>query len=557
MKIEVLKNGKFTTSGSSVLRLIQNNTMPNLDLIVRESLQNSIDAALETVDTINVNYKISTFSNSQLAKELPEVGDEILQKFSRDDLSSYISIADKNTIGLIGSLGADYGSDSKGQNLAKLIFHIMKPQETEGSGGSRGIGKTVYFRLGVGLVFYYSRIKLDDGSFQERLAGALVENEKKENGLLKNIHNNLGVAFFGDLVNSEVQAMTDKEYIHGFLKIFNIESYKNNETGTVIIIPFINEKDLLENKEGEHSEFWQNSIDKYLRMSVLRWYFPRISKYYPKNYGPRLVVNINGKNVIASDETDPLFVKMNELCEACYTNEINSNWVRRKVIERKNNLDNSIIGTFCFGEITEDELNMHTLCLPNPYTYALIDLDNDGSRPPLIAYTRKPGMVVKYEVSSQVIGNISSKENTYIIGLFTLNSANYINKPIRLNLDEYVRQSEKADHTTWSDYDIVSGKQRVRIISSLNNEIKQELLSLYSNETLNVSDMTTYKFLAKKLGKLLMPDEGFGEEGHKRILRESGGGASQGAIVTSKKIKYSLKQRNLIMIELIYFIILN
>ena len=44
MKIEIAEPGRMTQSGSSLLKLIQNNKTPILDLLVRESIQNSLDA---------------------------------------------------------------------------------------------------------------------------------------------------------------------------------------------------------------------------------------------------------------------------------------------------------------------------------------------------------------------------------------------------------------------------------------------------------------------------------------------------------------------------------
>lgn len=38
MKIEIAEPGRMTQSGSSLLKLIQNNNMPILDLLVRESI---------------------------------------------------------------------------------------------------------------------------------------------------------------------------------------------------------------------------------------------------------------------------------------------------------------------------------------------------------------------------------------------------------------------------------------------------------------------------------------------------------------------------------------
>ena len=44
MKIEIAEPGRMTQTGSSLLNPLQNNNMPVLDLLVRESIQNSLDA---------------------------------------------------------------------------------------------------------------------------------------------------------------------------------------------------------------------------------------------------------------------------------------------------------------------------------------------------------------------------------------------------------------------------------------------------------------------------------------------------------------------------------
>src|SRR5699024_11741238 len=47
------------------------------------------------------------------------------------------------------------------------------------AGGSWGLGKTSYFRMGIGVVIYYTRIKTDTG-FEERLVGSLIESPKTD-----------------------------------------------------------------------------------------------------------------------------------------------------------------------------------------------------------------------------------------------------------------------------------------------------------------------------------------------------------------------------------------
>ena len=183
MKIRIKTSDYYSTSGSSVLKMMQNNSTPALDLIVRESVQNSLDAARPNASSVIVKFIYKDFNVELLADNFEKIGAEILKRYGKTK-QKYLAIQDTNTVGLTGEIAGRFKPGDKNQNLGKLVYHIMKPQDNEGSGGSWGIGKTVYYRVGTGLVIYYSRIKLDDGHFQERLVAVLVENELSKNGLL-------------------------------------------------------------------------------------------------------------------------------------------------------------------------------------------------------------------------------------------------------------------------------------------------------------------------------------------------------------------------------------
>lgn len=183
MKIEIAEPGRMTQSGSSLLKLIQNNDMPVLDLFVRESVQNSLDAKNDTDRYVTVKFKSGEFVKEKLNKELEGITDALNIRYSNEKYE-FISIMDTNTVGLTGKLHYDDINDNRYGNLLKLIYEISKPQDAEGAGGSWGLGKTVYFRVGMGLVLYYSRIKKEDGSYESRMAACLVEDENNENSLI-------------------------------------------------------------------------------------------------------------------------------------------------------------------------------------------------------------------------------------------------------------------------------------------------------------------------------------------------------------------------------------
>ncbi|MCG4788632.1 hypothetical protein L0N33_25225, partial [Roseburia faecis] len=64
-------------------------------------------------------------------------------------------------------------------NFFKLVFGLGKNQEANGAGGSWGLGKTSYFRIGCGIVIYYTRIKAEQ-DYEERLIASLIEDPRSE-----------------------------------------------------------------------------------------------------------------------------------------------------------------------------------------------------------------------------------------------------------------------------------------------------------------------------------------------------------------------------------------
>ena len=151
MKIEIAEPGRMTQSGSSLLKLIQNNNMPILDLLVRESIQNSLDAKNEKDPYVTVEFYTGQFDKKILNSELEGITDALNERFWKQNYN-YIAVRDSNTVGLTGKLHYDEVIDNQYGNLLKLIYEISKPQEMEGAGASWGLGKTVYFRVGIGLV---------------------------------------------------------------------------------------------------------------------------------------------------------------------------------------------------------------------------------------------------------------------------------------------------------------------------------------------------------------------------------------------------------------------
>lgn len=526
MKIEIAEPGRMTQSGSSLLKLIQNNKTPVLDLLVRESIQNSLDAHTADAKSVTVEYLTGTFSSSKLGNELEGISAALSRRFPADKCH-YLAVCDSNTVGLTGEMdvqkvkGNDYG------NLLKLVYEICKPQEKEGAGGSWGLGKTIYFRIGIGLVIYYSRIDEGNGQFSSRLAASYVENETSPDAMIPEYKGltKRGIAWWGETIRENTTVpVTDDKYINQFLSIFGVSPYVGNKTGTMIIIPYINTSTLLANNRidyadtlDEHlSPYWFSSVENYLRVAVQRWYAPRLANpHYP--YGAYLKVLING-NGISADSMEPIFQavqtlynRANHVVSDDDFLSVNQAKVEVKEATVKKFLHDTIAGNIACTKLNRDSLQMvvpHNK--PEPAVYFNCEITDKSANRPLVFFVRQPGMIVSYEnVSAWTAGIPSTNTTEYILGIFVLNSFNRfkVNESPVDKLEEYVRKSEMADHTSWNDW--TDDQFNPRIITKLQKSVTKVISSQYADEDVTHQPKKNSE-LSRYLGDLILPPDGFG-----------------------------------------------
>lgn len=527
MKIEIAVPGRMTQSGSSLLKLIQNNNMPILDLLVRESIQNSLDAKNDKNAFVSVDFLTGTFEKRKLNAELEGITDALNSKFPSEKYK-YIAICDSNTVGLTGKLHFDDVTDNQYGNLLKLIYEISKPQEAEGSGGSWGLGKTVYFRVGIGLVIYYSRIINDKGEYEERLAASLVENEIDDNALIPMIDgkSKRGIAWWGEQIDiNKTRPITDKKTIYSILDIFGIQPYDEEKTGTTIIIPYINEEELLEHNQIEYRDgedtvinpFWRSNIEDYLRISIQRWYAPRLNNINYQ-YGKFLRAKVNDIG-ISQDSMEPAF----QIVQALYNRAIDKKYdvdileqqgAETKVedILLRKVLNETKAGTVAYTKVSRAIMKTgFPDNKPEPYMYYNCEIREKDKNKPVVFFTRKPGMIVAYEDAGKWVDGIkSSNKDEFIIAIFVLNSDNTLVHDIEKNkLEEYIRKSEMADHTSWNDFSMGNFNPRIvsKIQTQLNNKISKEF-SVDEEESNNKMNSG----LGKMFGDLLLPPENYGKK---------------------------------------------
>ena len=526
MRIEIAEHVRMSESGSSLLRLIQNNETCRLDLLVREAVQNSLDAGANyrtDKSSISVDFKIGDFETRRISGYFDGISNKLDTKYPGKQ--AYIVARDTYTSGLTGPVRYEDVKNHDFGNLLKLVYEISKPQDQEGAGGSWGLGKTVYFRIGIGLVIYYSRIK-EGRRYVSRLAAALVEDEKKSNHLLPQLKGKIqrGIAWWGtidfkDPERTHTIPVTDEREIGVFLKALDITPYKDDETGTTIIIPFIDKKKLLEETKpcdvepGTNSIIppWCENIETYIKIAVQRWYAPRISNKVYTDYNDEkyLDVSINNEKLTKSG-MEPIFKLIQELYNATPREEskFRKNRIISKPIKIQKTFKDSEIGWINYVKVTTSDLNMekpHNKLSPYYYVNKL-NFDNMYNDP-IIMYTRKPGMIVSYSITGDWTDNIPKTEiGEYIIGIFIPDSDNQLQQN-NMSFEEYLRRCEKADHMNWEDW-TVDGKN-LRIIERIRKAVRRKIREDFTNLENGEDERKNYG-LGRMVADIFMPPSGYG-----------------------------------------------
>lgn len=550
---EILKTNYGVSYGSVTLKSLQNDNIPELDLLVREAIQNSSDAALgEAGPSYAVNFQYGSFTPAVFNSFLTDIENSLNIKYPIPS-ADFLEIRDTKTTGLTGYIRkADIKKDDHG-NFFKLIYDTGKRQTKSSAGGNWGFGKSVYYRVGIGIVIFYSKIKTETG-YDSRLIITLVEDESKKdsNGNDATILNALeslsaGKAWWGIRDGEDLLPLQDMDFIKSVLDVFGLKPFKDNETGTSIIIPYLKTDSLLngiipadaeiEAGTKEHfSSVWTASIADYLRLSIQKWYAPKIHNRELPNFCDKkwLLVSVNSTPIRKQDML-PLF----NLAQELYTTSIAKTYgheYKSKTFPGIVCLPVNIRGYFngmtsgyvSVIKISKQELN-GTQNLLSPYDYIGKFEADGGLNEPVVMYSRDPGMIIDYAITGPWVKNIAPPESPddFVFAFYfpithktlkqDLPAPEYAGMP----LGEYLRDCEASDHMGWNDPVKMQIVQRIQ-----KNTVNQISGHLKKSEQVNV-DATASK-LAGRLGRNLLPRVGYGKKpGGSGGSGGSGGGGTK------------------------------
>ena len=561
---KVLELNHGVSYGSTTLKSLQNDHVPELDLLVREAIQNSSDASLgEAGDSFRVNFRTGFFSPREFNSFMTGL-QGVLNSLFPGEREKFLEIRDWKTSGLTGPIRmSEIAEKDDHGNFFKLIFDTGKQQTQSGAGGNWGFGKSVYYRVGIGVVIFYSRIK-SETDYESRLIITVVEDETKKNPdgtpatLLWELNNrSVGKAWWGFRDGEDFLPITDEEFIQAVLDVFGLQPFGGSDTGTSIIIPYIDQGRLLgdivpyeagvsEDVRGHFRSVWGSDIESYLRLAIQRWYAPKIhNRDLPGicNGKKWLHVSVNNEAVKRKDML-PFFRLVQELYTAAlakveqkeYASDIDCEIVTPPINVNNVFEGGSTAGYLAIAKPTKEQLGGNGMYL-SPYVYCGRFEADGGKNEPLVMYTREPGMVIEYAVSGLWVKGIPwpESEEEFIFGFFVPDTA----KELKANPDakeyagktlgEYLRSCEASDHMGWFDSTTMTVIKRIQRRAVVRMTEQQQIAEERQIEA-------TASRLSGKLGKILMPRVGYA----KKAPGTGGTGGGEGGGGSSKTLIFEV-----------------
>ena len=421
----------------------------NYASLVRESLQNSLDAQADPTQPVRVSYKFGTVdipSDSKfydLEKYIqgclrlhPNQNDRVykaytpmlayIQRAKESGKISFLEVSDSNTIGMDYIDDDEKSASTRFYSFAKSVGNTAKNNET--SGGSYGLGKAVFYKN--------SKIR------------TIIISTKTENGL---------VAFEGiaSLCTSKVD---DKKFeATGYFCEANDEKptidesripeiFRRKKSGTSIFIIGVDDS-----PEGQQEcyEKIQKAISSHFWLSIMH---------------KKLVVEI-GENTIIDDSN--IIKKASECFE-----------------EGDEDSPIPFIETVCYAEAEED--------IPDYYKEER-EVDNLGKCVLYIRKDRRKGrdIVLNMRKTEMLIFQQSILKGYGFYGVFVC---------LGEEGNKILRMAEDPAHKSWnSNYCEGADVQKARAaIQSKNAFIKQTIMDKFGNtneNTASISDLQNYLYL--------------------------------------------------------------
>ena len=566
---KVLKSVPGVAYGHLTLEAMQNWRLSKIDLFVREVIQNCSDAAdpVEGNEFFCVEFFTDEFNGKDFITKLDGLNTSIQNRFS-DPKSKFLEIRDSGTTGLTGPLTITPQNEKDHGNYYRLVFDTGKAQTQKYSGGNWGYGKSAYYGIGAGFVIYYSQIH-EDNQYKSRLIVTLIENEESDDAILRGHRdgiNSAGKAWWGKRLDgngldANILPLEDEDEIKEILSIFGIKPFQKGQTGTSVIIPYVDYSELMSNMISDEMNVpddvrnrcsWtfpdKDGFKEYLKLSIQRWYAPAINNSdLPALVSKKwLYATVNGES-ISYDSMYPFFQLTQRLYTAALAKtlklkETSTQWNpfyenTMYAISIKNYIDNSKGGNTEVGYLATAKLPKAQVDCgegSNLDPYLLLGYyEESGRNRPVVMFARRLGMVIDYAYKDEWVHGVPVPEDNdeYVFSFFvpclgenkrlkpTLSVKKYAGK----TLEEYLISCEASDHEGWEDHD------RMTIVSSIQGRVIDKIKTLINGDPIPAVG-TNADRLGNAFSRMIGISKG------KLGKSVPGDGAGSGGRSTSKKL---------------------
>ena len=481
--MNVIHARKVFLDGSTegIVNAQEDKRTPRLEALVRESVQNSLDAAKPDSSAVLMDFVVGKFDIDALSSIFP-----LLSSVFHDNPPDFISVRDSGTVGLNGDI-----RDENANYRGLLTEFSRSGKNLSSQGGMWGKGKSVFYRQGVGFVIFYSRVQVD-GGFESRLNAIFVNHKgyKIDVGITKW----KGFSMWGgDFIDEdEVGPVYDESEIKSVLDCFGLSPFGNDETGTYIIMPSVDIQSLLldirETSKLDPDKPWLVSVPKCIDFFVQKWFSPRLNNGVSGK--PRLLCTVDSNNVSLKYNLFKFFRDLyNDTFDVSKKNVL---------ALRKGNHD--WYGWLSWKVVSYEDLK-DGIFFNDPYNLCSIDNNSKDGNKPIITYTRSPGMFLSFnDPDFERMQEIGS--DNYFLAVFRLNPDENITVSMKdgsdLSLERYVRSTELSNHGGWIDTMGSSSLPVKNIKNQIREKVQSQIKAPENTKIVGIRS-TEGRFVAEKL----------------------------------------------------------
>lgn len=226
------------TSGGRGKLLRATTALSRIELVVRETLQNSWDAQDEDwypaygTRIYRVDDAVRNALRYNVFTDLPDSMADLAASLSAPGLH-VLEIFDRGTCGLDGPFRAsEVAAEGEPNNFNSFVADIGTTKSSDTSGGTYGFGKTATFEVSrAHSVVYWSRCRGADGELEYRLIAASLHEPYDEGGARYT-----GAHWWGDPEDADVIPLRGDRAEQLGEQLFRTHFGDDDETGTSIMI---------------------------------------------------------------------------------------------------------------------------------------------------------------------------------------------------------------------------------------------------------------------------------------------------------------------------------